>query len=142
MAQFNFSLNNDVLRQFQALEKNANQMFGEMTKAGADVVEKHLRANLKKSFKDTTGIESCLKVTRTYKMPKAGAIATSVMIDGYFVNRQGKTVPAPLVANAREYGTVRGEKKIPFLRPAFNRKGEIEKAMLKVQEKYIGGDNK
>ena len=46
-------------------------------------------------------------------------------------------VPVPLIVAAREYGTSKGEKRIPFVRPAFNDKAAITAAMLKVQERYI-----
>ena len=59
------------------------------------------------------------------------------MISGYFTNKDGKTTPAPLVANMFEYGSrSRKYPKKPFFRSSFN-KSQIEKAMLKVQEKYI-----
>lgn len=45
-------------------------------------------------------------------------------------------IPAPLVAFAREYGTSRGEKKRPFIRPSFN-KSAIRKIMEEVQKKYL-----
>ena len=67
-------------------------------------------------------------------------INCQAMIVGYFTNRNGERVPAPLVANMFEYGSsTRKYPKQPFFRQSFN-KGEIEKAMLRVQEKYIKGD--
>jgi hypothetical protein len=62
------------------------------------------------------------------------------MIVGYFTNKDGDTTPAPLVANMFEYGSSsRKYPKQPFFRQSFN-KGQIEKAMLRVQDKYIKGD--
>jgi hypothetical protein len=62
------------------------------------------------------------------------------MIVGYFTNRNGERIPAPLVANMFEYGSSnRKYPKKPFFRQSFN-KAQIEKAMLRVQEKYIKGD--
>ena len=55
----------------------------------------------------------------------------------YGYNDEG--VPIPLIAQAREYGTSRGEAKKPFFRKSF-KKADIEQAMQKVQDKYIKGD--
>lgn len=46
-------------------------------------------------------------------------------------------VPVPMIVIQREYGNSKtGEKKKPFIRPAF-KKAQITQAMLKVQEKYL-----
>ena len=127
-----------MLKQFQQLEKNSEEMFGEMTQAGAEVVKKLVESNVDKVFKDSGNLKKCLKITKVYKTSD-GAIGTKVAFYGYFTNKPGKTVPAPLVAQAREYGTSMGEKKRPFMRKAF-KSHEIEKAMLKVQKKYIPED--
>ena len=84
-----------------------------------------------------------LKVTRVYKTPSDDGINVHIGFYGYDTSktskRHPKGVPIPLIAMAREYGTSRGEKKIPFLRKSFS-KGEIEQAMKEVQERYIKGD--
>ena len=91
------------------------------------------------SFHDS-GIMRCLKKTRVYKTPSDDGINTKIGFYGYFINENGERVPAPLVANMFEYGSsTRKYPKQPFFRQSFN-KGEIEKAMLRVQEKYIKGD--
>ena len=137
MAKFNAELPNDLIKQFDELANGgAEKMMSEMVDAGADVVEQNVRANMKKSFEDTSRLEKCLVKTKAYKSPSDDGIGEKVAFYGYFVNEQGKTVPAPLVAMAREYGTSKGERKKPFIRNAF-KKGEITEAMLKVQGKYI-----
>ena len=136
MAKFNAELPSDLLKEFEKLEKNTEKMMGEMTTAGAKVVYNLVLSNMKRSFKSTKGLVDCLKVTKAYKTPSDDGINTKVAFYGYFINSQGKEVPAPLVANAREYGTSRGEKKKPFFRKSFN-KAQIESAMLDVQKKYI-----
>ena len=137
MAKFNAELPNDLIKQFDELANGgAEKMMSEMVDAGADVVEQNVRANMKKSFEDTSRLEKCLVKTKAYKTPSDDGIGEKVAFYGYFVNEQGKTVPAPLVAMAREYGTSKGERKKPFIRKAF-KKGEITEAMLKVQGKYI-----
>lgn len=137
MARFNAELPNDLIQQFKELaDGGAEQMMKEMVDAGAEVVEKNVRNNMRKAFKDTSRLEKCLVKTKAYKTPSDDGVSEKVAFYGYFQNEQGKTVPAPLVAQAREYGTSKGEAKKPFIRTAF-KKNEITDAMLKVQEKYI-----
>ena len=140
MAKFSNELPLDLIEQFKKLaDGDAEKMIGEMVDAGAEVVEKNIRANMGKAFKSTSGLEKCLKKTKVYKTPSDDGTNEKVAFYGYFVNEQGKTVPAPLVAQAREYGTSKGEQKKPFIRPAF-KKQQITDAMLKVQEKYINNE--
>lgn len=137
VAKFSAELPNDLIQQFKELaDGRAEKMMEEMVDAGADVVEKNIRANMRKAFKDTSRLEKCLIRTKIYKTPSDDGVNEIVAFYGYFVNEQGKTVPAPLVAMAREYGTSKGEAKKPFLRKSF-KKAEITDAMLKVQEKYL-----
>lgn len=137
MAKFNAELPLELIQQFKSLaEGGAETMLKEMTQAGADVVEKNIKANMTKSFEDASKLEKCLKKTKPYKTASDDGVNTKVAFYGYFVNEQGQTVPAPLVAMAREYGTSRGEAKKPFMRKAF-KKAEITQAMLKVQEQHL-----
>ncbi len=138
MARFEMELPDELIKQFQQLEQNSEKMCGEMTQAGAEVVKNLIESNADKVFKDAGSLKKCLKITKVYKTSE-GDIGTKVAFYGYFTNKQGKTVPAPLVAQAREYGTRMGEKKRPFMRKAF-KSPEIEKAMLEVQKKYIPED--
>ena len=134
MARFEMELPTELLSVFSTLEKNESKMLKEMTKAGANVVLKNIKSNVPRSFHGSN-IMKCLKVTKAYETPSDGGINTKVAFYGYFVNKQGKTVPAPLVCNVFEFGRSNRQKR-PFLRKSFNN-AEIEKAMLKVQKKYI-----
>lgn len=137
MAKFSTELPLDLIEQFKSLaDGGAEKMLGEMVDAGAEVVEQNIRANMSKAFKDPSRLEKCLAKTKVYKTPSDDGVNEKVAFYGYFENEDGKTVPAPLVAQAREYGTSKGEQKKPFVRPAF-KKAQITQAMLKVQEKYI-----
>lgn len=176
MAKFSNELPLDLIEQFKKLaDGDAEKMLGEMVDAGAEVVEKNIRKNMQKAFKNPSRLEKCLRVTKVYKTPYDDGVNKKVAFYGYLEGTEGKTtkrtvvktygklnskgkiiwqnkgrvgqtsvktyshnygVPAPLVAMAREYGTSSGEKKKPFVRPAF-KKAEITSAMLKVQEKYI-----
>ena len=150
MAKFNAELPLDLIEQFKNLaDGGAEKMLGEMVDAGAEVVEKNIRSNMKNSFKSTKRLEKCLKRTKVYKTSSDDGVNEKVAFYGYFENENGKTVPAPLVAMAMEYGTSdrktdndanrgRIEKK-PFIRKSFN-KNQITSAMLKVQGKYINNE--
>ena len=135
MAKFHQELPNDLIKVFEDLETNCDDMFGEMCKAGAEVVYNRVISNMGKAFKSTKSLEKGLKITRVYKTPSDDGINVHVGFYGY--NDEG--VPIPLIAQAREYGTSKGEKKKPFFRKSFNKKA-IEEAMQKVQDKYIEGD--
>jgi hypothetical protein len=139
MAKFHSELPNDLIKVFEDLETNCDEMFGEMCKAGAAVVYNNVMANMKKVFKSTRSLEKGLKITKVYHTPSDDGINVHVGFYGY--NDEG--VPIPLIAQAREYGTSRNgkemEKKKPFFRKSFKKK-DIEQAMQIVQDKYIKGD--
>ena len=136
MAEFEMQLPDDVLKDVDFLYSNADSIFGQMTRAGAKVVQKMIRANVPDSFR-SSNIMDCLKVTRTYKTPTDDGINTKVAFYGYFTNSHGVKTPAPLVCNVFEYGSTKFGKQ-PFMRRSFN-KSEIEQAMLKEQKKATGG---
>ena len=135
MAKFHQELPNDLIKVFEDLETNCDEMFGEMCKAGAEVVYSNVRSNMSKAFKSTKSLEKGLKITKVYKTPSDDGVNVHLGFYGY--NEEG--VPIPLIALAREYGTSKGEAKKPFFRKSFKKK-EIEQAMQQVQDKYIKGD--
>lgn len=135
MAKFKSELPYDLLKVFEDLETNCEDMFGEMCKAGAEVVYNNVQSNMKKVFKSTKSLDKGLKITKVYKTPSDDGINVKIGFYGY--NDEG--VPIPLIAQAREYGTSSGEQKKPFFRKSFKKK-EIEQAMQVVQDKYIKGD--
>ena len=135
MAKFSKELPNDLIKIFEDLETNCDDMFGEMCKAGAETVYSKVKANMGKAFKSTKSLEKGLKITKVYKTPSDDGINVHIGFYGY--NDEG--VPIPLIANAREYGTSNGEAKRPFFRKSFKKK-DIEQAMQTVQDKYIKGD--
>lgn len=138
MAKFELELPTDIINTIQKVYDNSDEIFGEMTRAGADVVDKNILSNLPQSIRQSK-MMNCLKITKTYKTPTDDGINTKVGFYGYFENEDGKTVPAPLVANVFEYGRSTSDfPKHPFLRKSF-KKSEIEDAMLKAQSKASGG---
>ena len=152
MAKFKMELPNDLIKEFQNLEKNSSKMLEEMTQAGAEVVKKNVITNMKSSFKDSRKLEKYLKVTKSYKTASDGGVNTKIAFYGYYkpdektfslTSKSGKSysyrgIPVPLIVRAREFGSSSGEAKKPFFRKSF-KKAQIEKEMLKVQDKYLKG---
>lgn len=134
MAKFNVELPNDLIKQFEALDVDAEKMLGNMTQAGAEVVYRNVMSNIPKSFKGSN-IMKCLQKTKVYKTKSDDGINTKIAFYGYFINKRGVETPAPLVANVFEHGTST-VKKQPFMRKSF-KKSEIEKAMLAEQERFL-----
>lgn len=138
MARFEMQLPDEIMKDIQRLNDNYEQIFGGMTKAGAEVAMQNIKANLPAGIRDSN-MMSCLKMTQTYKTPSDDGINTKVGFYGYFINENGVRTPAPLVANVFEYGRSNAPfPKQPFLRRSFS-KGKIEKAMLEAQLKLSGG---
>ena len=136
MASFNADLPKDLIKLFTDLEINTEKMLGEMVEAGAEVARQNVKAKMPPAFRSGLAEDNII-LTRVYKTPSDDGINCQAMISGYFTNKDGKETPAPLVANMFEYGSSKREyPKQPFFRSSFN-KGQIERAMLKVQEKYI-----
>lgn len=138
MAKFEMQLPTEIMEYFQKIHDNADEIFGKMTKAGAEVVYSNIRANAPQNIRDSKMMD-CLKITKTYKTPSDGGINTKIAFYGYFENKEGKIVPAPLVANVFEHGRSTAPfPKCPFVRKSFEKRA-IEKAMLEVQKKASGG---
>lgn len=152
MAKFQLELPDQIIKDFRKIYENADEIFGEMTKAGAEEVEKQVRNNAPVLLK------SYVKLTRVYKTPSDGGINTKVYLSGYIPfsnpnrkyfsrrNRSGgkmysttQGVPADFLANIYEYGRSSSPfPKKPFFRKSFN-KVLIEAAMIKAQKKATGG---
>lgn len=136
MARFVGGLPDEIIKEFTKLEVNTDKMLGEMVQAGAEVAKANVKAKMPQALREGLTDDNII-LTKVYKTPSDDGINCQAMISGYFTNRDGVTTPAPLVANMFEYGSSKREyPKHPFFRQSFN-KGQIEKAMLKVQEKYI-----
>lgn len=136
MARFKAELPNDIIKQFQTIEKNTDKMLSEMTEAGARVAYETIKASVPSSWY-SSNIMKCLKMTRSFKTPSDDGVNTKVAFYGYFIDKDGRKKAAPLVANVTEYGRSNSPyPKKPFLRKAFNR-SKITKAMQAVQDKYI-----
>lgn len=138
MAKVVIDIDDSVLKDISYIDKQFDHIFGGMTKAGAEVVYKNVIANLPESLK-SSGFSSHVKLSRVYKTPSDDGINTKVMITGYFINKDGRKTPAPLVANMFEYGSSKKKyPKQPFFRKSF-KKSQIMKAMEEEQKKLSGG---
>lgn len=140
MARMEVELPTELMKTFEELGENTQKMLEEMTQEGAKTVLANVNANVPASFHGS-GIMQCLKMTRPYYTPSDGGRNTKVAFYGYFENEDGTRTPAPLVCNLFEYGRSNGPSypKHPFMRRSF-KKGQIEAAMMKVQDRYIKGD--
>ena len=143
MANFQGEVPNELMKMFEDLETNCENIFGEMCKAGAETVYNKVQSNMGKAFADTKTLEKGLKITKVYKTPSDDGINVHIGFYGYNADKKTKKhpngVPIPLIAMAREYGTSSGEAKKPFFRKSFKKK-DIEGAMKQVQDKYIKED--
>lgn len=136
MAKFDMQLPKDIIKDIEFLNNNSDNIFGQMTKAGAETVYTNVKTNIPRNFVGSN-IMNCLKITKIYKTPSDGGINTKVGFYGYFINENGVETPAPLVANVFEYGSSKFTKR-PFFRKSF-KKAQIEKAMLEAQKQYSKG---
>lgn len=141
MAQYKIETPDAVMREFEALLKNSQNMIDDMVSAGADVVLENVRKNMPAQLRKHANSQT-LHTTRVYTTPSDGGRNCGVWFGGYMQNSKGKKTPIELVANMFEYGSKEREyPKQPFLRKSFHKR-EIERAMLKAQAKYIEeGDN-
>ena len=136
MAKMEVELPTELMKTFEELNVNTQKMLEEMTQEGAKTVLANVKANVPASF-HSSGIMRCLKITRPYYTPSDGGRNTKVAFYGYFKNEDGKRTPAPLVCNLFEYGRSNSPyPRHPFMRRSF-KKGQIEAAMMKVQDKYL-----
>ena len=138
MAKIVIDIDDSVLKDISYIDKQFDHIFGGMTKAGAEVVYKNVIANLPESLR-SSGFSSHVKLSKVYKTPSDDGINTKVMITGYFISKDGRKTPAPLVANMFEYGSSKKNyPKQPFFRKSF-KKSQIMKAMEEEQKKLSGG---
>lgn len=151
MAKYIANLPDDLIKAIESVEKNTEDIFGAMTRAGAEVVAKNAKANAPASY-----ISKSVKLSKTYKTPSDGGINTKVYFSGYlpfkgnrttFIRKGGngrgyttnKGVPIDFLVNLYEYGRSTSPfPKKPFFRKSF-KKQEIEKAMIETQKKASGG---
>lgn len=166
MAKFIVEPPDDVIKDLDFLAKHGVEIFGGMTQAGAKVARKHIETGARKAFDNELAnkMNPKLKTTRVY-FTKDGGINTKVAYYGYIPLKDKDRVvkirkykyvgrfPVPFLVTLREYGgSGKGLGNMPeqlqrywkgskyaFVRPAFEKKSEIEQAMKKAQKKLSGG---
>lgn len=151
MAKFDMQLPKDLMSDLRKIDSNADKIFGDMTKAGAEVALSEVRSNAPDILRPYA------KLTRTYKTPSDDGINTKVIFSGYlpfsgnrtsFLRRgrgggkvysTSKGIPADFLAIMYEYGRSNLPfPKRPFFRRSFN-EAKINKAMLDAQKTASGG---
>lgn len=148
MAHYKIETPADVMREFEVLLNNSQNMIDDMVKAGAENVLDNIRKNMPPQLRKYATSHT-LHLTRVYTTPSDGGRNCGVWFGGYMKDATRDTskeadhgTAIELVANMFEYGSKeRKYPKHPFLRKSFHKR-EIERAMLKAQRKYIEeGDN-
>ena len=152
MAKFEIELPTELMHEFQKLANETDTVFGEMTRAGAEVIAKNMRSNAPNL------LVSKVHVSKVYKTPSDMGINCRACIYGYIpfsdpnrkyfsrtnghsakVYRTTEGVPAEFLANMYEYGRSTAPFPThPFLRQSINA-SEINEAMEKAQKKATGG---
>ena len=155
MARLKLELPNELIKQLETVEKSAEDTFGKMTKAGAEVVYNNMVKNMSGSFSNSakSKMVAGLKITKTYRTPKTGMIGNFVGFYGYipfsnpnrkYFSRKGgngetykttKGVPRDFLAQLKEYGKSDKVKK-PFIKKSAKKK-EIEKVMQETLDKEM-----
>ena len=157
MAKMTMKLPTEVINDIERIYSNADKIFGEMTKAGAEAVASTVRATAPLPV-----IAQNVAISKTYKTPTDDGINTKVYFrgtarEGAFTRRgrvggkqytTHKGVPVEFVAMVTEYGTsprytnngaYRGYiGKKPYFRKAF-KKDQIERIMFDVQRRESRG---
>lgn len=154
MAKFEMELPDEIIKDFKRIYDNSDEIFGGMTRAGAQVVLDNVKTSVPLS-----SMANYVKLSKTYKTPSDGGINTKVYFSGYLpfkgnrktFKRRGrkgsdvyttsKGIPVDFLAQIYEYGRKKPNPnfpKKPFFRKSF-KKAQIEKAMLKAQKQLSGG---
>lgn len=139
MAQFKFDFPNEIMADFEKINKNYDEIFGAVVEAGAEAVKSNIITTLPKGILLSKEMIQKLKESKVYKTPSDDGINCKVLFAGYFINEDGRKTPAPLVGNIFEYGRSGNPyPKKPFLRKAF-KKPNVREAMIKMQYLKSGG---
>lgn len=90
MARFNSELPNDLLKEFEQLNANSEEMMGEMTHKSAEYVKGEIERRAKTVFKDSNRILKHLIITKVYKTPSDDGINTKVGFSRLYVYKRWK----------------------------------------------------
>ena len=152
MAVFNVELPSEIIKDFEKLHNNADEIFKAMTRAGAEEVASMLKATVPRQE-----FAKYCKLTRSYRTPSDGGWNTKVAFYGHLPLKDGrklfsrrggngtiyttdKGIPVEFLINMFEYGRSNAPfPKKPFVRKAFKQKEAIERVMLETQKQASGG---
>lgn len=90
MSKFAIELPSEIMRDIKKIHDNADEIFGAMTNAGAEVVKGHILTNMRRSFSDSEKLAPYLRVTKAYKTYGGKFVNTKVAFYGYY--KQGQKV--------------------------------------------------
>lgn len=90
MARFDMILPDDVVNQMRFIYGHTEDIFGAMTKAGAEVVYKNVIHNMENSFSDASKLTPYLRITKTYRTPSDKGINNKVSFYGYYKKGERK----------------------------------------------------
>lgn len=165
MAKFEATLPTEILNDVKFIERNCAEIFGGMTKAGAEKAAENMRQRVSQSFRGGLAdkVNSKLKVTKTYEN-KSKEIVTSAKYYGYistdkkpfYLSQRGKKygpypgIPVTILMRLKEGGLKSSNMPAPFKKywgsqryrikdPAFADTQGIRAAMLKAQKQLSGG---
>lgn len=136
MANLEFNLPEKLISDLNKLENKTGEVVKRMLEAGGETALNNVKSNAPNGLKQSDFM-SCVKLTRTYETPSDGAKNIKVNVSGYFQSKDGRTKPAPLVANMFEYGSSKKEyPKQPFLRKSLSQQN-VGVAMEKAYKRSI-----
>lgn len=90
MAKFDFEYPKEILEDLKHVYVNSDYIFGEMTKAGAEIAYKNVSQNMKYAFRNPEKLTPYLRMTRVYHTYSDGGINTKVAFYGYYPTKNGK----------------------------------------------------
>ena len=86
MALFEAEIPNDILKDFERINKDYEKIFGGMTKAGAETAMANVKNNA-----PHPDIASHTKLSKVYKTPTDDGINTKVYFSGYLPFQENRT---------------------------------------------------
>lgn len=112
MAHMQMLLPDEVIKQFQSVYENTNEIFGAMVEAGADVAYNNILGNMQYAFKDASKLAPYLKKTKVYNTYGNTVINCKVAFYGYYRQGQRKHVVHIKATESGTYRTGKGHRQV------------------------------
>lgn len=90
MAKFDFVYPKEILDDLKHVYVNSDYIFGEMTRAGAELAYSNVLENMKDAFEHPEKLSPYLRITRVYHTYTDGGINCKVAFYGYYPTKNGK----------------------------------------------------